>query len=187
MAVRAAFMLLLFGWGIWGAFHDRAFLLLHGVDLLIHECGHLVFALFGSEVLTALGGTLLQLIMPIAFTVYFFRRQQRFAGGVTLFWVGQNFFDIAVYMRDARALALPLIGIGGSDDSNGHDWNFLFSAWGVLAHDLAIARVVAAAGWLCLFAAVSIGLYYSMMPDGSEAAAPMDLDEEPVEEMTTMR
>ena len=41
---------------------------LDDLDLAIHETGHLVFA-FGGETLTLLGGTLFQLLVPIAFIV----------------------------------------------------------------------------------------------------------------------
>lgn len=162
--IRTGFMLLLFGWGIWGGFHSEAFLPLHGVDLLIHEVGHPLFSLFGSEVLTALGGTLLQLALPVAFTLSFVLRRDYYAASATGFWTAQNLFDIAVYMRDARALALPLIGIGDGDGGNPHDWNFLFSTWGVLAHDIVIARGVALAGWVLLFGAIGAGLYTADLP-----------------------
>ena len=29
---------------------------------------------------------------------------------VTLFWVGQSLFNVSVYVKDARAQALPLLG-----------------------------------------------------------------------------
>ena len=59
--------------------------LLDNVNLLFHEAGHMVFGLIGIQFITVLGGTLLQLIIPITVIFYFFsnRRSSRtvLAGG----------------------------------------------------------------------------------------------------------
>ena len=100
--------------------HPEAGSLMDSVDLPIHETGHLVFAPFG-EFLQFLGGTLFQLIMPSAFVVYFARRRDPHAASVALWWVAQNFWNISVYVADARSEILPLVG-GGE-----HDWAFLLA------------------------------------------------------------
>jgi hypothetical protein len=81
--------------------HPETGSLMDSVDLPIHETGHLVFAPFG-EFLQFLGGTLFQLIMPSAFIVYFARRRDAHAASVALWWVAQNFWNISVYIADAR-------------------------------------------------------------------------------------
>lgn len=113
--------------------------LIDNVDLAIHETGHLVFGPFG-EFLGALGGTLFQIIVPIAFVVYFVRYGDRHAASVTLWWVAQNCWNISVYVRDARAQLLPLVG-GGE-----HDWAYLLWQLGLLEQDQGIARGVHAIG-----------------------------------------
>lgn len=113
--------------------------LLDGVDLAIHESGHIVFSPFG-EMVTALGGTLFQLIIPASFVIYFWRRGDRYAAGFALWWVAQNLWNISVYVGDARAQDLPLVG-GGE-----HDWTYLLGEAGWLARDAALARAVHAAG-----------------------------------------
>ena len=120
---------------------------LDGLDLAIHEAGHLVFA-FGGETLTFLGGTLMQLLVPVVFLVAFWRQGDRHGATVPLWWLGQNCWNIARYVRDARAQELPLVG-GGE-----HDWAFLLDHWGVLERDQAIGRMVYLAGMLCYLAAV---------------------------------
>ena len=40
---------------------------LHNLNLPVHETGHIVFRIFGSEVITSLGGSLFQTIMPLVF------------------------------------------------------------------------------------------------------------------------
>jgi hypothetical protein len=123
--------------------------LLDGVDLAIHESGHLVFSLFG-EIITALGGTLFQLIIPAAFVVYFWRRKDRYAAGFALWWIAQNLWNISVYIADARAQDLPLVG-GGE-----HDWTYLLGEAGWLARDAAIASAVHATGVVIYFIALGL-------------------------------
>jgi hypothetical protein len=128
--------------------------ILDAVDLAIHETGHLVFAPFG-EFLAFLGGTIFQLGFPAAFVVYFWRRGDRHAASVALWWVAQNCWNVSVYVRDARAQALPLVG-GGE-----HDWAYLLGRLGWLRHDQALAtdvRVLGAALYVC---AIVMGWRYA--------------------------
>lgn len=113
--------------------------LLDSVDLAIHETGHIVFSPFG-EIITALGGTLFQLIIPASFVVYFWRRRDRYAAGFALWWVAQNLWNISVYIGDARVQILPLVG-GGE-----HDWTYLLGEAGWLARDVALAQAVHGGG-----------------------------------------
>jgi hypothetical protein len=113
--------------------------LLDFLNLPIHETGHLLFS-WGGETIGVLGGTLFQLIIPLTFVWYFRRRGDQVGAAATLWWAGQNGFNIAVYVSDARAQALPLVG-GGE-----HDWTFLLGKWGLLQHDQSIGigvRIVA--------------------------------------------
>ena len=98
---------------------------IHGVDLIIHEAGHTVF-LFGGQFLHVLGGSLLQVAVPAACAGYFFWQRQVASFAVTLFWTGESITDVAIYVADARTMALPLIG-GGH-----HDWNYLLETMGLL-------------------------------------------------------
>lgn len=110
----------------------RVFFLLDGADLLIHEAGHPIFGLLGNHWLMMAGGTLLQLIMPLAFWWDFRRRDQPRSSLVCLAWVGQNFLHIGRYAADARAQELPLVG-GGV-----HDWTYLLETVGLLRHDIGV-------------------------------------------------
>jgi hypothetical protein len=121
---------------------------LDSLDLAIHEFGHPLFGLFG-EFIGVLGGTLMQLLMPAIFVAYFWRQDDRHAATVALWWVAQNLWNIAVYVRDARAEELPLVG-GGE-----HDWNYLLGALGLLNQDQVIGGGVRLVGvlvyaWSCL-------------------------------------
>jgi hypothetical protein len=121
---------------------------LDSLDLAIHEFGHPLFGLFG-EFIGSLGGTLMQLLMPAAFVAYFWRRGDRHAATVALWWIAQNLWNISVYVQDARAEELPLVG-GGE-----HDWNYLLGTLGLLQQDRLIGDGVRLVGmlvyaWSCL-------------------------------------
>ena len=142
--------------------HPEAGGFLDGIDLAIHETGHLVFAPFG-EVIQFAGGTLFQLIVPAVFLGYFLRRGDRHAATVAQWWIAQNLWNISVYVRDARTQELPLVG-GGE-----HDWAFLLGHFGVLAHDQGIGRTFHAVGTLLWLTSVAAGLLFSLTATVAES------------------
>jgi hypothetical protein len=130
--------------------------LIDGVDLAIHETGHLIFGVFG-EFIGVLGGTLMQLIMPLTFAWYFVRRADRHAATVAGWWVAQNLWNIARYVQDARAQELPLVGSGE------HDWAYILEQLNLLERDQLIGQLVRMAGIL-LFAYCTLrGVTYAQM------------------------
>lgn len=115
---------------------------LHLVNLPFHETGHIVFRPFGSFI-TSLGGTISQLLMPIiCFSVLLIKTRDTFGSSVTLWWFGENFFDIAPYVNDARSLTMPLVGgnFGYSSPYGFHDWEYLLTESGLLQYDHFIAK-----------------------------------------------
>jgi hypothetical protein len=124
------------------------FLFLDYVNLIIHEGGHLVFSPFGYTI-TILGGTLGELLVPLLCGVYFFWQREATATAFCSFWFFENFLYIGVYMADARAEALPLVG-GGE-----HDWNTLFYQWGLIMQDQKIGAATRALGWLGMLATMA--------------------------------
>ncbi len=121
--------------------------LLDGVNLVFHEAGHPLFGLFGWETLGILGGTLMQLLVPLIVTGSFALRRDALGVAVGGFWLSENLLNIARYVGDARAQILPLVG-GGE-----HDWATLLGQWGGLAQDQRIAGALRAIGWLGMLAA----------------------------------
>ena len=116
---------------------------MHLVNLPFHEAGHIFFRPFGSF-MASLGGTLGQLMMPlICFSVLLIKTRDTFGSSVTLWWFGQNFFDIAPYVNDARSLNLPLVGgnFGHSSPYGFHDWEYLLTESGLLQYDHFIAKL----------------------------------------------
>jgi hypothetical protein len=156
LARRAVTILL----AIYGAYllaHPGEGSLLDGVDLAIHETGHLVFAPFG-EVIGFAGGTIMQLLMPALFVVYFVRRGDHHSASVALWWVGQSAGHVSVYAADARAQELPLVG-GGE-----HDWTYLLSHFRLLEQDQGVARAFHAAAMLLMLVATAWGFVSAVRP-----------------------
>ncbi len=137
---------------IYALTHAREFLFIDYVFLPIHEGGHLLFSWFGAT-LGILGGTLLQLGVPLALAVYFIFQRQIPGTAFASFFFFENFLNVATYMADARRQALPLVTVGDSEYVE-HDWFFLFSKLGVLEHDSAIAAGVRVLGWLGMISVV---------------------------------
>jgi hypothetical protein len=139
--------------------------LLDGVDLAIHETGHLVFGPFG-ELIGFAGGTLMQLIMPALFIGYFVRRGDQHSASVALWWVGQNCANISIYAADARAQELPLVG-GGE-----HDWAYLLGRFGWLAHDQGVGRAFHTLAILLMLGGTAWGLVTAAKSRALEQVVP---------------
>jgi len=121
---------------------------LHLINLPFHEAGHIIFRPFGAFI-TSLGGTLGQLIMPsICLGVLLIKTRDPFGAAVALWWVGENFLDIAPYINDARAGRLPLLGgnFGHSSPYGFHDWEYLLTESGLLNYDHILAKVAFMSG-----------------------------------------
>jgi hypothetical protein len=111
--------------------------LLDDVNLAVHEAGHIIFGFFG-DIPGVLGGSLFQIIIPAVFAGYFFRSRQRFSGAMTLIWVAQSMVNVSIYIKDARAQQLSLLG----GENSIHDWWYLLINWDLLQSDLRIGGFV---------------------------------------------
>lgn len=141
--VAAFVLILLYSWTFitFPLEPNEGYSFLHNVDLAFHEAGHIIFMPFGRFI-TILGGSLMQVLVPLiltgAFLLYY---RNPFGATVTFWWVGQNFVDVAPYIFDARNRQLILIGgKTGRDDSTMHDWYNILSQLDLLRFDHVIAR-----------------------------------------------
>ena len=108
--------------------------LLDGANLMIHEAGHPLFGIFGEDA-TVYGGTALQLLVPLAFAVSFWRRRQSASFALMGVWLAESLLNVARYVADAREQALPLLG-------GDHDWAEILWRWDLLDADQAIAKLL---------------------------------------------
>ena len=125
---------------------------LHSINLPFHEAGHIIFSPFG-EFMTTLGGSLTQVLVPIICAIAFLTTSWNpFGAAVMGWWAGENLMDVAIYINDARALALTLIGGQTGAEVEGHDWEHLLIMTNSLHLDHKIANIAQFIG-----AAVMIG------------------------------
>jgi hypothetical protein len=122
---------------------------LHSVHLVFHEAGHVIFSWFG-DFMHVLGGSLLQVLMPLIwFVAARFRGGDAFAGALCLWLTGQSLVDLAPYINDARSLQLTLLGGATGREVEGHDWEYLLDAMNLLNRDVYISRAVLRIGrWI---------------------------------------
>lgn len=132
--------------------------ILHAIVLPIHETGHIVFAAFG-EYMGFAGGSIFQIIFPVAFIWHFWRRGDRHAATVPLWFVGIAAIDLVPYVKDAHSGDLELIG-------GEHDWSYLLSEIGKVHLDQQIGDGFKVFGTLVILAAVILGvLWHNHTPE----------------------
>jgi len=141
---------------LYAAFERSGFLFLDYANLAIHEAGHPLFGFFAGPdevgfgyTLAILGGTLLELMVPSACAAAFFFRREKTGVAFCLFWLFENLLYIGHYMATARTMDIELVGSGE------HDWEILFTRWGILVHDQQIGHATQALGWLGMLATVA--------------------------------
>ncbi len=165
----------------WHAFHNEygSIPMLSGVDLAIHEFGHMLFMPFGIPVLgrtmVILGGSLTQVVFPLLFALYFLRNREGardiHAATVCVWWSSMNLVSVAMYCADALPMKLMLVSGGTGQEVDGHDWNQLLVGWGVLHSAPTIARAMRAVAWLMCVVATGAGLIAAWNGGGSRDAA----------------
>jgi hypothetical protein len=139
---------------------------LHNVNLIFHEAGHVLFMPFG-RFLHILGGSLLQILIPAGLCSYFWFTHQRYASAIALWWAGQNFLDVSIYIRDAQERLLPLLG----GEAVLHDWHFLLLDLRLLTQSEAIANLAYTTGILLYLIAIPWALYAAQRSESSESTA----------------
>lgn len=128
------FFVLLIALNFWILIFSNEPWFINSLNILFHEAGHVIFSLFGHFVMV-LGGFLGQTIIPLIFILYF-RAHQNIEGRIfSWWWLSVSLHNSSIYIADARARLLPLIG-----GQHGHDWVYLLGEMNILELDLVIAR-----------------------------------------------
>jgi hypothetical protein len=138
---------------VWAAAHPDDWRLIDGVNLVIHEAGHLFFRPFGEFMMIA-GGSLFQVIVPMVFAGYFLYKGNQYAGALVLFWSGESLLNVSVYAADSVVMQLPLLG--GNDSM--HDWNYMLDHLNLLRQTSTIAFAIRALGTLTILFALVWGI-----------------------------
>ena len=164
----------------WSAFHDEygAVPILSDVDTAVHEFGHMLFMPFGIPILgrtmVILGGSLTQVVFPLAFFGYFMSRRREkqrdvFSAMACLWWSSMNLLSVAVYCADSRAGRLMLLDGLTGQESDGHDWYNLLDGWGLLEHDTQIARWMRMIAWLMCVGSIVIAAVSALQQTAPQA------------------
>lgn len=132
--------------------------LFKGLNLGIHEIGHVVFNPFG-EFMGIAGGSLLQCLIPLLSTLMFLRQRDYFAIAVCFGWLSTNLFDVATYAEDARKLELPLVSPFGGGGETIHDWNYMLDALNIIHEDYLIASILRGMAVISMIACLSLGFW----------------------------
>jgi hypothetical protein len=135
------------------------------VSIPFHEAGHILFGPFG-DLLTSLGGSLLQILVPVVCWIAFVTRHPNaFGQAVMCWWTGENLLDVAIYINDARALSLTLLGGYTGAEVEGHDWERILGLTGLSAYDHHIAWTVHTTGAIMMVVGLVWGAIVVMRPD----------------------
>ncbi len=118
-----------------------------GLNLGIHEAGHLLTKGFGQIICRAMGSGL-QCLAPLVAAAVFLRQRDFFALGLCLTWEASCLFEVAMYVNDAVKMALPLVSVGGCGAVY-HDWNFLLDRFGLLGQEGSIANLIRLVAYAC--------------------------------------
>ena len=119
--------------------------------LIVHEAGHTFFGLLGVRFITILGGSLFQILLPLAILAFCWFNRKYIGMQFALCLVGFSWLDVAGYAADGGARQLPLIGGLGKE---AHDWYNLLVRMDALEHDITFALAFTAMGILCYLWAV---------------------------------
>ncbi len=127
-----------------------------GITLAFHEMGHIVFMPFGHTLMVA-GGSIMQLLVPLAAAIYLLVKQRDWFGLVVgLAWLSFSMFELATYIGDAAREELPLVSMGGGYH---HDWSMLLTQSHLIGQCNAIATGVRVLAGLVGLFAIALGGY----------------------------
>ena len=127
---------------------------IHVPNLVFHEAGHVIFSPLG-QFMSVLGGSLMQVLIPVVAAIAFIRQEQAFGAAICVWWAGQNLVDLAPYIADARALQLVLLGGRTGAEVEGHDWEFVLTRLRLLHRDQAIGRAAHGFGMAIMIGALA--------------------------------
>lgn len=154
---RITIAILVGGYFLWAAAHPDQWRLIDGVNLIIHEAGHMFFKPLGEFMMIA-GGSLFQVIVPLTFAGYFFFNKKQFSCALVLFWLGESLLNVSVYAADSVVMQLPLLG--GNDVI--HDWNYMLNELELLWHTEKIALIIRALGTLTIIFALAWAIFTTL-------------------------
>jgi len=126
---------------------------------IVHEGGHGICYLFHCpQFMTALNGTVFQLLFPLGIAYYFRKQEQYFSSYIALFFVGFSLLYTAWYISTSNqglhvSAANSFLGVDGY-----HDFYYILNAMGLLDYYAGIAAFTKFTSYLIMI--VSVGLMF---------------------------
>lgn len=120
---------------------------LDNFTLVLHEAGHPMVGMLSNRMMVY-GGTFFQLLFPWLTKRHFEKINS--AEGVVFarYWIAASIHNVGVYMSDARAKDLPLVG--GLDPEDAHDWAEILTRWHLIRYDTFLGGLVLLLSWFLL-------------------------------------
>jgi hypothetical protein len=131
---------------------------LSGVDLGVHEFGHMIF-MWAPALWMSFAGSLVQVAAPAALAGYFWWRRDRLAVVLMVAWVGMSLNNVSVYIHDATRMQLALFGDDGS--GAGHDWRNILGGLGWLEHTDTITGLVRFGSVVAFLVALGLAAWFA--------------------------
>lgn len=152
-------LLLILAWILYRHAQDPLFTsIFYGINLGFHEMGHALFSWSDDRILTAAGGTIVEVAVPLGAAAYLLLKQHDpFGATVCLFWLGTVLVGAGTYAADARAQALPLVSPFGPVDVDSHDWTVVLMKYGMLSRDQEIGGLLRTAGMAAMAGGIVLG------------------------------
>ncbi|WP_234571890.1 hypothetical protein [Rhodohalobacter sp. 614A] len=124
--------------------------------LIVHEAGHTFFSIFGSRIITILGGSLNEILLPLLIVIFTIFNRYIKGTQFALYLLGSAWFSVAFYAADGGQRQLPLIGNLGKES---HDWYNLLRHYNILEADASFALTFVIIGSLVYIAALTVPVW----------------------------
>ncbi len=98
-----------------------------------------------------LGGSITQVLIPLAWFIVAFR-ERSFTFPTALFFTGISCIDVSIYIKDAQAKILPLIG-------GKHDWGTVLRKYTIVEWGEPLGEFIFWMGVLTCISAICWGIY----------------------------
>lgn len=130
--------------------------LINNFLLIVHEAGHTFFSFLGSRIITIIGGSLNEILLPLFIVIFTLINRYIKGTQFALYLLGTAWFSVAFYAADGAQRQLPLIGNLGKES---HDWYSLLRHFDMLESDGTIALIFVITGTIIYLAALSVPLW----------------------------
>jgi hypothetical protein len=130
--------------------------LINNFLLIIHEAGHTFFSVFESRIITILGGSLNEILLPLLIVIFTLFNRYIKGSQFALYLFGTAWFSVAFYAADGAERKLPLIGNLGKES---HDWYNILRHYGFLESYETIALAMVIIGTFIYIVALTVPLW----------------------------